>query len=76
MLPAFVCAYNTGSLVDNLFGVNIFNSFPSFTSSSSPSSGGISGISLKSSELSVKGDGVTNKSLLFAFCLFNSALQQ
>ena len=35
MFPAFVCANNIGSLVNNLFGVNIFNPFPSFTSSSS-----------------------------------------
>ena len=33
---AFICRNTTGSLVNNLFGVKIFNHFPSFTSSSSP----------------------------------------
>ena len=34
LIPAFICASNTESLVNNLFGVNICNPFPSFTSSS------------------------------------------
>ena len=28
--PTFICANNTGCLVNNLFGGNIFNSLPSF----------------------------------------------
>ena len=32
MFPAFICTNNTGSLVNNLFGVKIFNPFPSFNS--------------------------------------------
>ena len=43
---AFICANNIGSLVNNLFGVSIFNPFPS---SSSPSSGGMSDKSTDSS---------------------------
>ena len=42
LFPAFICANNIGSLVNNLFGVKICNPFP-FTSSSSTSSGGICG---------------------------------
>ena len=41
LFTAFVCANNIGRLVNNLFGVKIFNPFPFFTSSS-PSSGGMS----------------------------------
>ena len=43
---AFNCANNIGSLINNLFGVYIFNPFLSFSSSSSPSGGGMSGISI------------------------------
>ena len=25
LFPAFICANNTGSLINNLFGINIFN---------------------------------------------------
>ena len=39
MFPAFTSANNIGSLVNNLFGVNIFNPFHSINSSSSPCSG-------------------------------------
>ena len=52
LFPAFICANNIGTLLSNLFGVNIFNIFPFFTSSSSHSSGGMSGISINSSESS------------------------
>ena len=41
LFPAFICASNIGSLVNNIFGVKICYPFPSFTSSS-PSSGGMS----------------------------------
>ena len=40
LLPAFIWANNTGSLVSSLFGVKIFNPF-SFTSSLSTSRGGM-----------------------------------
>ena len=33
LFPTFFCANNIESLVNNLFGVKIFNPFPSFTSS-------------------------------------------
>ena len=59
MFHAFICASNIGSLVNNLFGVNIFNPFPSFTSFSWPSSGGVS---INSSESSPSYD-VSVKSL-------------
>ena len=52
LFPAFICANNTGSLVNSLFGVNILNPFPPFTSCSSPSSGGI-GCTWVDSSLSV-----------------------
>ena len=42
MFPAFTFANNIGSLVNSLFGVNIYNHAPSFISSTSPSSDGIS----------------------------------
>ena len=42
MFPAFICANDIGSLVNNFFRVKIFNPFPSFSSSSSSSSGCIS----------------------------------
>ena len=35
LFPAFIYTNNIGSLLNNLFGVMIFNPFPSFTSSSS-----------------------------------------
>ena len=41
LFPAYICANNIASLVNNLFGVKIFNPFISFTSSS-PFSGGMS----------------------------------
>ena len=41
LFPAFICANNIGSLINNLFGVKILNSFPSLTYSSSPSIGGM-----------------------------------
>ena len=44
LFPAFNCANNIGILVNDLFGVKIFNPFPSFTFSTSPVSGGTSGI--------------------------------
>ena len=34
MFPAFIWANNIESIVNNLFGVKIFNPFPSFTTSS------------------------------------------
>ena len=40
LFPALICANNIGSLVNNLFGVKIFNPFSSFTSSL-PYSGGM-----------------------------------
>ena len=40
---------NIGTLVNNLFGVNIFNPFPSFAFSSSPSSDDIFGTLVDSS---------------------------
>ena len=40
LFPALICANNIGSLVNNLFGVKIFNPFPSFTFSL-PHSGGM-----------------------------------
>ena len=46
---AFLCANNVPNLVNNLFGVKIFNLFPSFTCSSSPSRGGMSDKSTDSS---------------------------
>ena len=46
LFPAFLCTNNIGSLVNNLFGVNIFNHFPSFTSSLSFSSEDMSNSSL------------------------------
>ena len=49
MFPAFTCTNNIGSLVNNLFGVKIFNPFPSLTFSSSSYSGGISDSSLSPS---------------------------
>ena len=48
----FVCANNNGNLVNNLFGVKIFNPVPCFTSS--PSSGG-------------KSDQYTNFFITFSF---------
>ena len=40
LFPAFICANDIGSLVNNSFGVEIFNPFPYFTySSPAPSSG-------------------------------------
>ena len=44
-----MCANNIGSLVHNLFGVNIFNTFPSFLHFLSPSSGDMSDKSTYSS---------------------------
>ena len=49
---AFTCVKKAGSLVNNLFGVNILNLFLSLTYSSSPSSAGMSDES-KDSPLSV-----------------------
>ena len=48
-LHHYYYANNIGSLVNNLFGIKIFNPFLSFTSSS-PSSGRMSEISVNSSE--------------------------
>ena len=48
MFPASICANKIGSLVNNLFGIKLFNPFPSFISLSS-SSGGISDKSTDSS---------------------------
>ena len=44
-----MCANNIESLVNNLFGVNIFNTFPSFLYFLSPSSGDMSDKSTYSS---------------------------
>ena len=49
LFPAFICAKNTGSLINSLFGVKVFHPFPSFTSSSLSSGGGMDGISITSS---------------------------
>ena len=64
LFPSFVCANSIGCLVNSLFGVKTFNPSPSFTYSSSPSS----------SELSVEGDDVSNKSSSSPFCLLNVTL--
>ena len=48
LFPVFICANNTGSLINSLFEVNIFNPFPYFISSS-PSSTGMSDKSTDSS---------------------------
>ena len=45
----FICAINTGSLVNSLFGVKIFTPFSLFTSSSTLPYGGISDKSIDSS---------------------------
>ena len=48
LFPSFIGANNIGSLVNNLFGVKIFNHFDSLTSSS-PTSGGMKDKSTDSS---------------------------
>ena len=48
LFPAFICANNIASLVNNFFGVKIFNPF-SFYTSSARSSGSISDKSTDSS---------------------------
>ena len=69
MFPAFICANNIGSLVNSLFGVNIFNHFPSFTSSSPLYSGSMSDKLSTSSS-----DGLSDRSSSSAFCLPNFTL--
>ena len=49
LFPTFICANNIGSLVNSLFGVNIFNPVPSLTYSSSLSDSGMSDKSADSS---------------------------
>ena len=49
LFPAFIYPNNIRSLVNNLFGVNIFNPFYYFTSFSLLSNGGIGGTSVDSS---------------------------
>ena len=46
LFPAFIRTNNIVGLVNNLFGVRIFNLFPSFISSSSISNSSIGGTSL------------------------------
>ena len=67
LFSTFTCANNIGNLVNNFFGVKMFNPLPSFTSS--PSSGSTSGMSTNSSPSS---DDVSVKLLSSDFfCLFN-----
>ena len=63
LFPAFICANNTGSPVNNLFGEKVFSPFASFNSFSSPSS---DDIDVKSSS-----DGVYGKppNLISSFSL-------
>ena len=55
-MSGYICANNTGSLINSLFVVKIFNPFPSFPYLS-PSSGGMGGI------FSPPFSGGTNQSL-------------
>ena len=70
VFPVFICANNIGSLVNNLFGVNIFNPFSFFTSYLSPSSGDMSGISINLLELTPSSEDVSDKSLSSYFVLY------